>query len=240
MSPVQSDRSVGSGMSSTSSISRTIADSSPPSVHRAVSATATSPRHSLSVSSHHVMHSPGPSSSPSTTSAQSTPNPAGTASSSSFATLYPFQAFLLVEDNLVNQKVLQRMLARLGYSAALFTTVDNGQLAVQAVEKRAQQPNDTAEQPYTMVLMDIFMPIMGGLEAARAIRASTVVPARLQPFICALTANAMTGDHEVCLQSGMNHYCSKPVTLDALREALGRGWEYCQRQKAEPETAAIH
>ena len=238
VSPSQSERSVGSNVSSTSSSTRSLADSSPPSTNRAVSATTTSPRHSLSVSSHHIMHSPGPSASPSVLSAHSTPNTTGTTSSSSFASLYPFQAFLLVEDNVINQKVLQRMLARLGYSASILTTVDNGQLAVQAVEKRAQQSSDKTLPPYSMVLMDIFMPVMGGLEAARAIRGSAVVPVRLQPFICALTANAMTGDHEVCLQAGMNHYLSKPVTLDGLREALGRGWEYYQRQKAEAEATA--
>ena len=241
VSPAQSDRSVGSSGSSTStgSVSRSIVDSSPLSATRDESAINTSPHHVLTVSSHRVMHSPTPSTGLSNISTRPSPPAAGVVSSSAFAALCPFQAFLLVEDNLVNQKVLQRMLARLGYSAALFTTVDNGQLAVQAVEQRAQQPSEPKRPPYSMVLMDIFMPVMGGLEASRAIRASAAVPSRLQPFICALTANAMTGDLEVCLQAGMNHYCSKPVTLDALREALGRGWEYYQRQMAGADTAVI-
>ena len=208
-SPVPSDRSVGSSMSSTSSVSRSLTEASPQSTTRDVSALTLSPRHSLSVSSHTVTHSPNLSASPSLTSAHSTPSTTGVVSSSSFAAQRPFKAFLLVEDNLVNQKVLQRMLARLGYSASIFTTVENGQLAVEAVEKRARQPSNTDKPPYAMVLMDLLMPVMGGLEATRAIRSSSVVPPHLQPFICALTANAMSGDNEICIESGMQHYLSK-------------------------------
>ena len=146
---------------------------------------------------------------------------------------------LIVEDNLVNQKVLQRMLIRLGYSATSVVTVDNGQLALDAVEERGKQhdaphkqPTGAPHHPFPVVLMDVFMPVMGGLEATSAIRSSRVLPSYRQPFICALTANAMTGDREVCLQSGMNFYLSKPVTLDALRDALGRAWQHYGKQQA--------
>ena len=153
-------------------------------------------------------------------------------SSVHFVQSHPFSCLLIAEDNLVNQKVLQRMLVRLGYSTSIITLVENGQLAVEAVTKRA-----AADQPATscfpVVLMDVFMPIMGGLDASRAIRASSVVPPSRQPFICALTANAMSGDREVCLQSGMEFFVSKPVTLEALRDALRRGWERWQRSEVE-------
>ena len=134
----------------------------------------------------------------------------------SFASSHPFPVMLIVEDNLVNQKVLQRMLLRLGYSAASVVTVDNGQLALDAVEERGRHHADPhkqhsphAHQPFPVVLMDVFMPVMGGLESTSAIRSSRVLPSYRQPFICALTANAMTGDREVCLQAGMSYYLSK-------------------------------
>ena len=156
----------------------------------------------------------------------------------SFATTHPFPVLLIVEDNLVNQKVLQRMLVRLGYSAGGVVTVDNGKLALEAVEERGRHHGNTHKQPpppFPFVFMDIFMPCLNGLEATRAIRASTVLPSSRQPYIVALTANAMTGDREVCIEAGMNHYCSKPVTLESLREALSGGWQHYQRHRAEAE-----
>ena len=114
---------------------------------------------------------------------------------------------LLAEDNVVNQKVAMRMLERLGYRADV---VADGQEAVEALYR----------QRYDVVLMDVQMPEMDGLEATRCVRAE--LPAERQPYIVALTANAMKGDRERCLAAGMDDYLSKPVKLDALRDALAR------------------
>ena len=91
----------------------------------------------------------------------------------------------------------------------------------------------TAQPPYPVVLTDVFMPVMDGLEATAAIRSSRVLSSYHQPFICALTVNAMTGDREMCLHAGIDGYLSKPVTLDTLCEALNRGWEHWQQREVE-------
>ena len=114
---------------------------------------------------------------------------------------------LMAEDNLVNQKVTLRLLQRLGYTADVAA---NGHEALQALERAV----------YDVVLMDIQMPVMNGLEATRQICARYDVAGR--PRIIAVTANAMTGDRERCLEAGMDDYLSKPVRLEVLDEALRR------------------
>lgn len=114
---------------------------------------------------------------------------------------------LLVEDNPVNQKVAVRYLERMGYHAG---TANSGVEGVQAVQRGH----------YQLVFMDVQMPEMDGLEATRQIRAT--VPADRQPVIIALTANAMQGDRERCLASGMNDYITKPVKIDELQAAILR------------------
>jgi len=96
---------------------------------------------------------------------------------------------LLAEDTVVNQKLMLRMLARMGYQADLAT---NGTEVLAALER----------QPYDLVLMDVQMPVMDGLEAARRIRAQ--FPPHLQPRIVALTANAMKEDRQACQSAGMD------------------------------------
>ena len=112
---------------------------------------------------------------------------------------------LVVEDNAVNLEVIQQMLSRLGFSAAVAT---NGQEALDAFEGA----------DYELVLMDVQMPVMDGLEASRRIRAT--LPEARQPRIIAVTANAMRGDRERCLEAGMDAYLPKPVSLNQLRECL--------------------
>jgi CheY-like chemotaxis protein/HPt (histidine-containing phosphotransfer) domain-containing protein len=127
---------------------------------------------------------------------------------------------LLAEDNVVNQKVATKTLAKLGYRADVAA---NGLEVLDAL----------ARQPYDLVLMDVQMPELDGLEASRRIR-SEVPPAR-QPRIIAMTANAMQNDRELCLAAGMDDYISKPVRIEDLVAALERGGA----QKAAPEPAPV-
>jgi PAS domain S-box-containing protein len=115
---------------------------------------------------------------------------------------------LLAEDNLVNQKVALHMLAALGYRADLAA---NGLEVIQALER----------QTYDVILMDVQMPEMDGLEAARRIVVRQ--PDRTKrPWIIALTANAVQGDRDICLDAGMDDYISKPIKKEELAAAMGR------------------
>ena len=111
---------------------------------------------------------------------------------------------LLAEDNAINQKVAVRVLERLGYRTDL---AGNGLEVLEALER----------QPYDVVLLDVQMPEMDGLTAARAIRARW--PDRPVRLI-AMTANALEGDRDACLAAGMDDYLAKPVRLETLDEAL--------------------
>ena len=112
---------------------------------------------------------------------------------------------LLAEDNVVNQKLAMRLLQQMGYRADL---ASNGIEAIECCER----------QPYDVVLMDVQMPEMDGLEASRRIAAKW--PAGQRPRIVAMTANAMQGDREECLAAGMDDYVTKPIRVDALVQAL--------------------
>lgn len=134
---------------------------------------------------------------------------------------------LVVEDNLVNQKLAVRMVEKLGYQPDV---VDNGQEALTALK----------QGEYAAVLMDCQMPVMDGFETTRKIRENetttvtrdasdsserTALHASCLPPhipIIAVTANAMQGDRERCLAAGMDDYLSKPIKLDELRAALAR------------------
>jgi signal transduction histidine kinase/CheY-like chemotaxis protein len=112
---------------------------------------------------------------------------------------------LVAEDNVVNQKLALRILQQMGYRADL---ASNGIEAIESVER----------QPYDVVLMDVQMPEMDGLEASRTITAKW--PQGERPRIVAMTANAMAGDREMCLAAGMDDYITKPIRVEALVEAL--------------------
>jgi CheY-like chemotaxis protein/HPt (histidine-containing phosphotransfer) domain-containing protein len=114
---------------------------------------------------------------------------------------------LLVEDNAVNQQLALRMLDKLGHRAELAV---NGLEALEALRG----------QPYDVVLMDVEMPEMDGLEASRCINREW--PAGERPRIIAMTANAMQGYRDVCLAAGMDDYLSKPIHVDELAQALDR------------------
>jgi signal transduction histidine kinase/DNA-binding response OmpR family regulator len=113
---------------------------------------------------------------------------------------------LVAEDNPVNQRVAMRMLEKLGYRADLAC---NGLQVMDALRRKT----------YDVVLMDVHMPEMDGLEASRQIRK---LGGENRPLIIAMTASAMQGDREECLAAGMDDYISKPVHITALRAALER------------------
>ncbi len=134
---------------------------------------------------------------------------------SQLAARYPMK-ILLAEDNAVNQKLAVRILERMGYRVDIAA---NGLEVLRSVER----------QKYDLVLMDVQMPEMDGLQATRSIRLK--FPPKLQPQIVAMTANAMQGDREMCLEAGMNDYVSKPIQVKELVAALQRAAQKKQAQK---------
>jgi PAS domain S-box-containing protein len=117
---------------------------------------------------------------------------------------------LLAEDNVINQKVATRILSQMGYRPDV---VHNGLEAIEALDRAK----------YDVVLMDIQMPDMDGLEATRQIRKRFTGNKR--PWIIAMTANAMDSDRKNCFESGMDGYLSKPVRIEALEAELTRSSE---------------
>ncbi len=117
---------------------------------------------------------------------------------------------LLVEDNVVNQQLATRLLEKWGHTVALAV---NGQEAVDRL---------TRGEHYDIVLMDIQMPVMGGIEATGAIRAHETANNLPRQPIVAMTANAMQGDREMCLEAGMDDYLSKPIKKAELEATLAR------------------
>lgn len=112
---------------------------------------------------------------------------------------------LLAEDNRTNQMVAQSMLRKLGYDVLL---VENGQQAIDALK---------TDESIELVLMDCQMPVMDGYAASRHIRTqNNAIP------IVAMTANALKGDREKCLEAGMDDYLAKPISLSSLREKLNK------------------
>jgi PAS domain S-box-containing protein len=122
---------------------------------------------------------------------------------------------LLAEDNTVNQKLALQLLARMGYRADVAA---NGLEVLEALER----------QSYDVILMDVQMPEMDGLEASRAIHEDW--PAEQRPRIVAMTANAMQGDREECLAAGMDDYLTKPIQVKTLQETLERAGLWAKKQ----------
>ncbi|MEB3227060.1 MAG: response regulator [Synechocystis sp.] len=133
--------------------------------------------------------------------------------------LQPPLKILLAEDNLVNQKVARQILNNLGYSVA---TAANGQEVLTLLER----------QTFDLILMDIQMPIMDGLDACRHIRQTLLKDQ--QPKIVAMTANAMAGDRQACFDAGMDDYLSKPIVIQELRDLLHQTLPLAPRPSALP------
>ncbi|WP_094228694.1 response regulator [Methanolobus psychrotolerans] len=132
---------------------------------------------------------------------------------------------LLAEDSIINQKVAQSMLKKLGFHV---DTVANGTEAIKALEIH----------PYDMVLMDVQMPGIDGLEAARLIRSpDSAVLNRSIPII-AMTAHVMAGDREYFIEAGMDDYISKPVSFESLAKLLARWFAMQPEEKTEDSLPA--
>lgn len=127
---------------------------------------------------------------------------------------------LLAEDNLVNQQVALGFLSKFGYRADVAA---NGLEALQAVER----------QSYDLILMDVNMPEMDGLTATGRIRALQLAA---QPYIVAMTANAMYEDRKLCIDAGMDDYISKPIRIDELSAALQRVHHWLATKSANEPT----
>jgi CheY-like chemotaxis protein len=127
---------------------------------------------------------------------------------------------LLAEDNPVNQKLAVRLLEKMGYRV---DSVASGLEVLAALRGRT----------YDVILMDVHMPEMDGLEATRQIRREW--PATGQPRIIALTASAMQNDRDQCIDAGMDDYVTKPVRIDELEGALER---CAPKSRDENESAA--
>ncbi|MDF2387189.1 PAS domain S-box protein [Nostoc ellipsosporum NOK] len=127
---------------------------------------------------------------------------------------------LLAEDTAMNQKVALLMLRKIGYQADVAA---NGLEVLQALQQK----------PYDVVLMDVNMPVMDGLEASQRICQEWEDNSR--PYIIAMTANAMRGDREACLAAGMNDYISKPVQIKELTQALSK-WQVSLSSKLTYQT----
>ncbi|MFC1490464.1 response regulator [Candidatus Latescibacterota bacterium] len=115
---------------------------------------------------------------------------------------------ILAEDNVVNQKVASRILEKMGHSVLI---ADNGEKVLQALEKES----------YDLILMDVQMPVMDGYIATGLIREKEQESGEHMPII-AMTAHAMKGDRDKCIDAGMDDYVSKPIRISELIEAIER------------------
>jgi CheY-like chemotaxis protein len=124
----------------------------------------------------------------------------------------PFAArslsILLVEDNEANRRVVRMMLGELGLEA------DEAASGTEAVERARQRP-------YDLILMDVQMPDIDGLEATRRIRRLEASARDGRPFVLALTANVMESDEARCREAGMNGFLAKPLRLSTLEATIG-------------------
>jgi CheY-like chemotaxis protein len=129
--------------------------------------------------------------------------------SEAFAIQYPLH-ILIAEDNQINEKLFVKILGKLGYSPIV--TRDGAEVVAKTFTRK-----------FDVVFMDVQMPEIDGLEATRLIRKQEIE----QPYIIAMTANAMKEDREECLAAGMDDYISKPLRYDDITSSLKRAYLAC-------------
>jgi len=130
-----------------------------------------------------------------------------------FSQDYPL-SILIAEDNIINQKLIARILLKLGYQ---INVANDGIQVLESLKKK----------DYNVILMDVQMPEMDGFEATQAIRKMSIE----QPYIIAMTANAMSQDKDECLQIGMNDYIAKPMRLTEIIKILKSASTYFAEKK---------
>ncbi|MBP7141482.1 MAG: response regulator [Opitutaceae bacterium] len=130
---------------------------------------------------------------------------------------------LLAEDNAVNQRVASLLLGRLGYK---IERVSNGIEVLAALSR----------QSFDVILLDVQMPEMDGLECSK--RLSTLHPSATRPWIIAMTANAMQGDRERCIEAGMDDYISKPIRPAVVSKSLAHAYAQIQLRRSNCEPCA--
>ncbi|MCF0051846.1 response regulator [Dyadobacter sp. LJ53] len=135
-----------------------------------------------------------------------------------FSIQFPLK-IMVAEDNLVNQKFIDYVLKKLGYEIQI---AENGLVAIEKLASTA----------YDVILMDLQMPVMDGLEATKIIRKDHSA----LPYIVALTANAMTEDRNNCLNNGMDDYISKPMKLEVIKEVLKKAYQKIHKQPADAQS----
>lgn len=127
---------------------------------------------------------------------------------------------LCVEDNKLNQALICRMMQKLHYT---YDVADNGQEAIDIYTRANTQPGDTHRDAFDVILMDLQMPVCDGFEATRQIlkfQKQTLSTSVVSAPIIAVTAQAMSGDREICLSKGMRGYVSKPIDFQVMRQLL--------------------
>ncbi|HEX7410890.1 MAG TPA: response regulator [Bacteroidales bacterium] len=125
------------------------------------------------------------------------------------ASIYPMR-ILVADDNMINQRIVRKVFEMIGYSIDL---ASNGIEVLECIDNTK----------YDLIFMDIQMPLMDGYETTSAIRAQK---SKLQPLIIAMTANAMNGVEQTCLENGMDDYISKPIIINEIRKIISKWGQY--------------
>lgn len=141
-----------------------------------------------------------------------------TEAESEVGSLYPLK-ILLAEDHKINQKVIKKLLSKIGYSAEV---ANNGLEALERLENNQ----------FDLVLLDVQMPVMDGISAAQEI--SKRMPQETRPWMTALTANATKEDRNRCLAAGMDDFLTKPIHCEQLKAAL----IHCHQERARSHPGA--
>jgi signal transduction histidine kinase/CheY-like chemotaxis protein len=136
---------------------------------------------------------------------------------------YPIK-ILVAEDNIINQKLIRKILEKMGYNA---TIVADGEEVLQILGINKKLVKNQTEH-FDLIFMDCQMPVIDGYETTKIIRKKEKIR---QPYIVAMTANAMRGDKEKCLNAGMDDYISKPINLNEVKTAIKNALEINKKTK---------